>query len=109
MTQFEQLTILLQGRERGIRSGCLYAPFLSMAPVGWSSRGVIKNEHVRRPQVRLPGGREGTVVLAAKAAWMIENGHVPDGLQIIHLCHNRKCVNPGHLAIGTLEANIYSG
>ncbi len=34
---------------------------------------------------------------------------VVNGLQIIHLCHNRKCVNPGHLAIGTLEANIYSG
>lgn len=35
--------------------------------------------------------------LAHRTAYKIYVGTIPDGLQIDHLCRNRKCVNPDHL------------
>lgn len=35
--------------------------------------------------------------------WMV--GQIPEGLQINHLCNNRKCVNPAHLEIVTIQEN----
>ena len=32
-------------------------------------------------------------------------GEIPNGLVIRHLCHNTKCCNPEHLAIGTQRDN----
>lgn len=34
-------------------------------------------------------------------------GEIPNGLVIRHLCHNTKCCNPEHLAIGTQRDNWY--
>ena len=34
-----------------------------------------------------------------------EVGPIPKGLMIRHLCHNRLCVNPAHLAPGTMKDN----
>jgi hypothetical protein len=39
---------------------------------------------------------EGTEWLAHRLAWTIENGPIPDGLQLDHLCRNRPCVRPEH-------------
>lgn len=36
-------------------------------------------------------------------------GPIPDGLQIDHLCRNRKCVNPKHLEPVTQQENINRG
>lgn len=43
---------------------------------------------------------------AHKAAWVLLRGPVPDGLQVLHKCHNRKCCNPNHLYIGTHMDNM---
>lgn len=40
--------------------------------------------------------------------WAYEqaNGPVPSGLEIMHLCHNRLCVRPDHLSVGTRSENV---
>jgi hypothetical protein len=34
------------------------------------------------------------------------NGPVPEGLELMHLCHNTKCVRPDHLSPGTHTENV---
>lgn len=46
---------------------------------------------------------------AHRFAWRIANGSIPDGLQIDHLCRNRKCVNPAHLEVVTPRQNTLRG
>lgn len=42
-------------------------------------------------------------------AWERENGPIPDGLVIDHLCRNRKCVSPDHLEVVTQAENVRRG
>jgi|GEM_PF-1842294 len=44
---------------------------------------------------------------AHRVAWKLVNGEIPEGLDILHKCDNRKCVNPNHLSIGTQNDNMY--
>ena len=43
---------------------------------------------------------------AHRIAWMIQNGPVPEGLTIDHLCFAPLCMNPRHLEAVTLAENI---
>ncbi len=36
-------------------------------------------------------------------------GPIPDGLQIDHLCRNRKCVNPAHMELVDQRTNLLRG
>ena len=43
---------------------------------------------------------------AHRIALVAHLGHMPDGLDVDHLCRNRSCVNPDHLEFVTTATNI---
>lgn len=47
--------------------------------------------------------------LAHRVAWELEGVEIPPGLQIDHLCRNRKCVNPQHLEVVDGRTNTLRG
>lgn len=49
--------------------------------------------------------KHGTLQYAHRLMWALENGPIPKGMVVRHLCDNRRCCNPEHLAIGTHKDN----
>lgn len=43
---------------------------------------------------------------AHRIAWIVKNGAIDDGLQVLHLCDNRICINTDHLFLGTGQDNM---
>jgi hypothetical protein len=48
---------------------------------------------------------QGKAHRAHKLAWEEKNGAIPDGLLLRHDCDNKRCVNPGHMRLGTHADN----
>lgn len=54
-------------------------------------------------------GYRGTMRWAHRVSYQIFVGCIPDGLDLDHLCRNRKCVNPDHLEPVTRKVNAERG
>lgn len=52
---------------------------------------------------------EGRLVKAHRWAWEQENGPVPEGLDLDHLCRVTLCVRPSHLEPVTRRENLARG
>ena len=51
----------------------------------------------------------GRLMLAHRASYEHFRGAIPEGLNLDHLCRNRKCVNPDHLEAVTQRVNVMRG
>jgi hypothetical protein len=47
----------------------------------------------------------GKTLRSHRVSYEWANGPIPDGMQIDHICHNRRCVNPEHLRTVTPKQN----
>jgi HNH endonuclease len=43
---------------------------------------------------------------AYRVSWILTYGNNPSDLNILHVCNNVACVNPGHLELGTHQDNM---
>lgn len=52
---------------------------------------------------------KGKSIMPHIFSYRLHKGEIPKGLQIDHLCRNRKCMNPEHLEAVTLKENVLRG
>lgn len=75
----------------------------------WEWRGAIKRDgygYFRKP-AKWYGRQEPVAV--HRVMYELYVGDVDGGLQIDHLCRNRKCCNPSHLDVVTQTENLRRG
>lgn len=52
------------------------------------------------------GGADAPKIKTHRAAWIINNGPIPEGMMVLHHCDNPPCCNPEHLYIGDAFDNM---
>jgi len=66
----------------------------------------LSKNHHGYGQIYVEPGRTGKV---HRVAWELENGPVPEGFQLDHLCRVRNCANVAHLELVSPRENQLRG
>ena len=75
---------------------------LDMSATCWIWTGATTNGY----GVVQKGRRGEGVVRVHRVVFEMFVGPIPDGLDVMHSCHNRLCANPVHLSVGTRKENM---
>lgn len=68
----------------------------------WEWRGNIDPGTIGYGRMKFDGKKD----FAHRWAYIEEHGSIPDGMHVLHTCHNPKCRRPSHLYAGTPADNV---
>jgi len=78
----------------------LYANIIKQSTDCWEWKGRLGSSGYGQIKVF------GKMVSCHRLSYELYNGPIPTGLEVMHTCNNRKCINPDHLKAGTHIQNM---
>jgi hypothetical protein len=71
----------------------------------WIWHGTVTNHGYGQLSMGLRG--KCTFISSHRLSWILANKKdIPSGMEILHSCDNKLCVNPNHLSVGTHQKNM---